>query len=551
MSDILTIKIAGPAGLGIKSAGLLLAEILLAHGFNLHDYSEYPSLIRGGHNTYQVSFSFAPFFSVLSSVDIFFSLAPNHHLQHLSEFHSDTLIFTPDNLPFDQSLPKSNNIICLGVISFILGLNQKICQQLVKASYPQFASANLKAFQLGFNHASAKFTDKKINLNLPRHCRGFPSKKLKNHQIYDGNQAFSWGFIRGGGDFYAAYPMTPSTGALHTLASLQKKHAITVVHPEDEIAAASMAVGAAFTGSRSAVGTAGGGFALMNETLSFCGVAEIGVVFYLASRPGPATGLPTWTGQSDLLYAVFAGHGDFPKIVLASSDQQDSYDLSLSALNLADCLQAPVILLSDKFIAESSTNLSDLSTAKTLVSTGPIFKKVPDNFRRYNWSTKSGVSPRCLPGTSGGEFVANSYEHDQFGFATEDQAVVTKMVQKRAKKLHTALKLCPPPIFLGSKTAKNLVISWGSTKGPILQALSKLKNKDDYALLHLRTLWPINPDLKLLIKPFKKIIVIENNQSGQLTQLLKSQFNFNPDRRILKFDGRPFFPEELILEFNK
>jgi len=538
MSDILTIKIAGPAGLGIKSGGLLLSEILLAHGLYLKDYSEYPSLVRGGHNTYQVSFSSQKFYAPLYQVDLFFALAPGHHQQHLAEFHPRTLIFTPENLPFDQALPQVKNIICLGVIAAILNLDQKICQKLIKAQYPKFISDNLKAFQLGFDHAST--LGKKIKL-------AFPKKKINNQQIYDGNQAFSWGFIRAKGGFYAAYPMTPATGALHTLASLQKKFNLTVVHPEDEIAAASQAAGATFAGSRSAVGTSGGGFALMVETVSFCGVAELGVVFYLVSRPGPATGLPTWTGQSDLLFAINAGHGDFPKVVLAVSDQKDSYNLSVTSLNLADQLQTPVILLSDKFIAESSTNLSGLSSAKALIKTGPVLKKVSDNFRRYNLSTKNGVSSRSLPGTPKGEYIANSYEHDQQGFSTEDSQVATAMRHKRARKIATALKLCPPP-FYHPVSGSTLVVSWGSTYGPLRQALLDLPTLSH---LHLRTLWPLDPDLQKTFKKYKKIIVVENNQSGQLTQLLKSQFDFNPDRQILKFDGRPFFPEELILEFKK
>jgi len=542
-STTFSIKIVGPAGTGIKSGGLLLSKILLAHDLNLIDYSEYPSLVRGGHNTYQLSFSSQKIYSVSQKIDLFFSLAPGHHQQHQPEFCPKTLILTPKNLPLDQLSPKVSNIICLGITAFLLDLDKKTCHQLIKTQYPKFFVSNLKAFNLGLDYAENKLSDKKIKLNTP--------STVKKRKLYDGNQAFSWGFIQGGGNFYAAYPMTPSSGVLHTLAPLQKDHKIKVVHPEDEIAAASLAAGAAFAGARSAVGTSGGGFALMNETVSFCGAAEIGVVFYLVSRPGPATGMPTWTSQADLLYAVHSGHGDFPKVVLAASDQRDSFDMGVAALNLAAQLQTPIIVLSDKFIAESSSGLKDLSIVKVKTKSGRLLSKTPADFKRYNWSAKDGVSPRTIPGVVGGEFIANSYEHDQFGFSTEDKNTAVKMRQKRAKKLATALRLCPQPIFLGSPTAKKLIISWGSTKGPILQALSQIKDKNSFALLHLRTLWPINPNLKLLIKPFQKVIVIENNQSGQLTQLLKSQFDFNPDHQILKFNGRPFFPEELVSKFKK
>lgn len=545
-SKSVTIKIVGPAGMGIKSSGMLLSKILLAHAFNLLDYSEYPSLVRGGHNTYQLSFSPQKIYSVSQKVDLFFSLAHGHHQQHRSEFHPQTLIFTPKNLPLEKLSVKVSNIICLGITAFLLGLDKKICQKLIKTQYPKFFASNLEAFNLGLSYAENKRPPNKIKVKRPS-----PRSNSALQELYDGSQAFSWGFIQGGGNFYAAYPMTPSSGVLHTLAPLQKAHNIKVVHPEDEIASASLAAGAAFAGARSAVGTSGGGFALMNETVSFCGAAEIGVVFYLVSRPGPATGMPTWTSQADLLYSIRAGHGDFPKVVLAVSDQRDSFDMGVIALNLAAQLQTPVIVLSDKFIAESSAGLKDLSTTKAKIKLGKILSKTPANFKRYNWSAKDGVSPRTIPGVTGGEFIANSYEHDQLGFSTEDKNTAVKMRQKRAKKLVTAVKLCPQPIFLGSPSAKKLIISWGSTKGPILSALNQTKDKKSFALLHLRTLWPINPDLKLLIKPFQKIIVVENNQTGQLTQLLKSQFDFNPDHQILKFDGRPFFPEELVLKFKK
>ncbi len=553
MSKILTIKIAGSAGMGIKSGGLLLSQILVNCGFNICDYTEYPSLVRGGHNTYQVSFSSQTIFSIHHTVDIFFSLPPGHHQHHQSEFTPQTLVIG-ENLKYHLPLAKLAqklgnpiyaNTICLGVACCLLTLDSTKALQVVQNRFGS-DNANISAFKTGYDYALTNFSQSQIKLK-----NSSKLSKNKNTYIYDGSQAFSWGFIQAKGNFYAAYPMTPSTGALHTLAALQQDHHIKVIHPEDEIAAASLAAGAAFAGARSAVGTSGGGFALMNETLSFCGIAELGVVFYLVSRPGPATGMPTWTSQADLLYAIHAGHGGFPKIVLAPSDQQDSFDMAVQALNLADQLQTPVIVLSDKFIAESSTNLKNLSTTKVSIKRGKIITTPSKNFKRYSWNTKTGLSARTLPGTINGEFIANSYEHNQKGFSTEDPKIATKMRQKRAKKLKTALKLIPKPIFLTNPKAKKLIISWGSTKGTIIDALSQLKNNQSFALLHLRTLWPINPNLKLLLKPFEKIITIENNQSGQLTSLLKSQFDFNPDHQILKYDGRPFFPKDLVKKLNK
>jgi 2-oxoglutarate ferredoxin oxidoreductase subunit alpha len=354
-----------------------------------------------------------------------------------------------------------------------------------------------------------------------------PAKKSDKQVIYDGNEAFGWGFIQGGGNFYAAYPMTPVTNALHFLAKKQSEK-LTVVHAEDEIACASMACGAAYAGARSATGTSGGGFALMVESVSFAGAANLGVVFYLGSRPGPATGQPTWTSQGDLLFAVHAGHGEFNKIVIAPGDQQESFDLSAQALNLAAQFHVPVILLSDKFICESGASLPDLSVKKVDI-------------------IKSALP---VPGDPDKEFLANSYEHDSRGFSTEDSDQVSKNVVSRREQLKLILAAVPKPTFyFGSKTSTTLVVTWGSVKSTVWEALRMLNNPD-IANLHFSTLWPLDPQLELLFKPFKNIIVVENNAQNQFTQLLKTQFDFHPAKTVLKFNGRPFFPEELVEEIK-
>jgi 2-oxoglutarate/2-oxoacid ferredoxin oxidoreductase subunit alpha len=555
-----TVKIAGPAGLGIKSVGQIFSKSLIKHGFSVHDYSEYPSLVRGGHNTYQVTFSKDKIFSPHFNIDVFFSISPNHWQNHISEFSKDTLIFSDEefsksnkskflNLPLKKLTEEigntmSTNIICLGVVTFIFNLNNEILKETLTNDFGKNTEINLKAFDLGFKFAKENFS--KLQKKLV-----FPKKKNKiSNNFNDGNESFGWGFLKGGGNFYAAYPMTPSTGALHFLAPRQKEFNIKVIHPEDEIASANITAGAAFAGARAATGTSGGGFALMDETVSFCGVTEIGVVFYVVSRPGPATGLPTWTGQSDLLHIVNSGHGEFPLVVMAPGDHEESFEFSAKALNLAKQLQTPIFVVSDKMLGESSALTSDFAKIKVKIEDGKIVDKAEENFKRYSLKPKDGISPFTIPGVKNGEFLANSYEHDEFGFSTEDSEKTIKMADKRMKKMETAIKISPKPLFFGSDKAKKLIISWGSLKGPILEALESMKNKDDYMFLQIRTLWPINPDLRILIEKFKEIIVIENNQTSQVAQILKSQFNFNPTKTILKYDGRPFFPEEIVKKLS-
>ena len=522
MSDqVYTVKITGPAGAGIKSSGVLLSHFLLAHGLNLRDYSEYPSLVRGGHNTYQVSFSSGKILAPHYSVDILFSLLPNHWQMHSPELVEGSLVFAEDGkniLPLAE-LSKEfgshlySNTICLGVAVFLLGLDKDTCQQIV---IHQFGtdSPNSPAFLAGYDYAQKNYQ----NLRLTNHY-----SLVTNHYLYEGNDAFGWGFIHGGGNFYAAYPMTPSSGALHFLASKQEKYKIKVIHPEDEIAAASLAVGASCAGARSGVGPFGGGFALMGESISLCGAAEVGVVFYLVSRPGPATGLPTWTGQGDLLFAVNSGHGEFNKIVIAPGTQQELFEFAGTALNLAAQYHVPVILLSDKFLSESGASLVDLTNQKLDIVN----------------------STKVVPGMPGHEFMANSYEHGEDGYATEDAAVIKQSVEKRLVQKELIRQTLPQNILHGSATAKNLVIAYGSPTATILETLRQIDNPD-YSFLQIRSLWPLSHDIESIIKQFSNTIVIENCATSQLTALLKSEFDFHPSRTILKYDGRPFFPEELI-----
>ncbi|MDD4106530.1 MAG: 2-oxoacid:acceptor oxidoreductase subunit alpha [Candidatus Shapirobacteria bacterium] len=562
---VFTIKFAGPAGMGIKSVGQLFSKILIAHDFNLSDYSEYPSLVRGGHNTCQISFSQDKVFAPHYFIDILFSIVPNHWPQHLGEFTKDTLIFSDEqidqiNPEFNQkrkgkflSLPLKTlaneigsaqvvNTISLGVAAYLFNFDLELTKTIVCGFYKNFCDLNARAIQSGYDYAKTNFSKYKLNLIY--------KPTTKTTDFYEGNEAYSLGFLAGKGDFYCAYPMTPATGALHFLAAKQEAYPnLKVIHAEDEVGVANMAVGAAFAGARTAVGTSGGGFALMNEAMSLCGVSEVGVVYYLVSRPGPATGIPTYTAQADLLHAINSGHGEFPKIVIAPGDIDESFEMGYQSLNLAAKIQTPVIVISDKFLGESSTSTQDLTKIKPEIDLGDIEKNPNSDYKRYQYS-QGGISPRTIPGTQNGQFLANSYEHDEYGFSTEDATTAKKMFDKRNSKYKLALKLAPKANLFGNKSAKKLIISWGSTKGPILEALKNIKNSSDFAFLQLKTLWPINPDIKKIIDGFKEIIVIENNGTGQLVSILKSQFDFNPQKIHLKYDGRPFFPEEIVKKLN-
>lgn len=559
LRKVRTVKIVGPAGLGLKTSGVLLSKILGEHNFKTSDYTEYPSLIRGGHNTYQVSFRNGDIGSCYFLVDLLFSLKPGEWREHLEEFGKETLVFGDESrvklekgkflkLPLERMIeelghPLVGNTVCLGAAGFILGLKRDVAKRVIKDFFGKKARINLEAFDRGYNYAKKNYGGYQRKID--------PVKKKRNLELYDGSEAFGWGFLFGKGDFYAAYPMTPSSGVLHFLAERQKEYNLKIELPEDEIAVANIASGASFGGARAAVGTSGGGYALMNECVSFCGMAEIGLVFYLAQREAPATGMPTWTAQGDLLYTVFSGHGEFAKVVLAPGDHKESFEAGWQGLNLADNLQTPVIVLTDKFLAEGGAGIEKLSGEKVKVDRGKLItNEVKGKFYRYETKFKCGRSYRTVPGVKGGVFLANSYEHDKTGLSTEDSKEAEKMVKKRMRKLETALRLTPRPVLHGGKKYKKLIVSWGSTKGPILEAM-KLLDDPELAYLQIRTVWPLHKEIKEIIEKAEKKIIIENNFWGQMGMLLKMEFMVEFDEKILKYDGRPFFPEELYEKLRK
>jgi 2-oxoglutarate ferredoxin oxidoreductase subunit alpha len=526
MNKVWTIKIAGPAGTGIKSAGLLLAKMLNESGYFLQDYSEYPSLVRGGHNTYQVSFSIDKVYSVHKMVDIFVSLLAGHWQEHQIEFKKETLIFADKDgkidIPFKEMCTQLGgniytNTISLGLLAFLLNLNKNFAKKNIEEAYGN-DSANIKAFEAGYSWAEKNTkqlpVDKGINTE----------KKI----IVDGSEAAGWGLYKAGLQMFVAYPMTPASGLLHFLAKNIDEFKIKVIHPEDEIAVASIASGASMAGTRSAVGTSGGGFALMTESVSFDAQAGLGVVYYLSSRPGPATGMPTWTSQGDLLFAVHSGHGEFPKVVLAAGDHEEAFELGKLSLNLANKFDIPVIMLSDKNLSESSANTSNFAKEKE--------EKIE--------------SLKAVPGKGQKIKLYNSYEHDESGFSVEGSKESKKSTDLRLAKIAEILKNMPKVNLFGSDKAKKIIVAWGSSKGAILEALKEMKNKEDFAFLQIRGMWPLDPKIGQIINAFKEKILVENNATAQLETLLKSQMTIEFTKRILKYDGRPFFPEEIKEALN-
>jgi 2-oxoglutarate/2-oxoacid ferredoxin oxidoreductase subunit alpha len=562
MKTSINIKIGGQAGEGIKVSGLVLARALTRLGFWVFGYSEYPSLIRGGHNTYQIHASVEKVYSQVKKVDLLIALNQETILLHQDELADDSLVLYD---PGEFDLPKEKlkgkyidiklieltkkaggkdimaNMTSLGAILTLLGLPLTSLEKMIEEQFSkkgkEVVVLNQKVTQAGKQYIEDKFSDLKINLKLPE-------EKFKR-MILTGNEAVALGAIAGGLKFYCAYPMTPSTSILHYLASKAQKAEVFVKHVEDEISAVNMAIGASFAGARAMTATSGGGLCLMAEGITMSGISEIPLVIVNSQRPGPALGMPTWTGQGDLMFVLHLGHDEFPRIVLAPGDAREAFEQTKLALNLAEEYQLPVFILIDKFISESDYSLKPFDSIHK--NKRYSFADKPEKgYLRYKL-TKTGVSLRSIPDQEQGVYCANSYEHTPDSLGTEDGQVRSEQVEKRLHKLNGICQVMPEQPVYGNPKAKVGIISWGSNKVIIQQALNKL---DKVSFLHLNWLWPF-PDNQVLkfIESKDKVYVLEANATGQLKQLIKKQTAKDLES-VLKYNGRPFYPDEIIRELN-
>jgi len=301
------------------------------------------------------------------------------------------------------------------------------------------------------------------------------------------------------------------------------------------------------------VATSGGGFALMVEGLAWAGMIEAPLVIDLGMRVGPSTGMPTWTEQGELQFAIHAGHGEFPRIVLAPANVEEAYQFTVDAFNLADKYQVPVFVLTDKYLNESTWCApKSVFTREVIIDRGKLVKdtELPTDgsFKRYDLNAADGVSPRSVPGQKGGFYYANSYEHDEVGHVTENASARVAMSDKRLKKLAAMKQSIVAPLSYGDAEAEITFITWGSTRGPVLDAVRLLQAKGKKArLVHFPWLFPFPAEEAMkLLSSATRLIDVEQNATGQLASLIREHTGILIKEKILKYDGRPFFPEEIV-----
>ncbi len=535
-----SILIGGAAGQGSRKAGLIIAKIFSSLGYNVFIYDDYQSLIKGGHSFSLIRISDKEYNCSKEKIDFLLALDEKTIDEHINNLDNDgILIFNKDKIENEKGVGIAIETITKEVGGISIMANTALI------------SGFAKVVSLDFNFLKdvlEKEISKEIEKNLEIAKKAYDSinpvlkieKIGENRPLLTGNEALSLGAGKAGLEIYIAYPMTPATGILNYLGEHSN---ILTVQLENEIAVINAGIGSAFAGKRTMVGTSGGGFALMTEGISLAAMAEVPIVIVNSQRPGPATGVPTYSGQGDLLFTLNSGHGDFKRFIFAPGDANESFIWSAKALNLAWKYQTPSIILIDKNLSESTFSFNEAEIKKE----EPLLWNGNGEYKRYQ-ITENGISPLFFPG--GKEIVkATSYEHDEMGISTEDKEVIKQMQEKRLKKFESMEKEIKSleAINVYGENLEKVVICYGSLKGVVKTVCEKLKLK----MVQLIVLEPF-PEKQVLqaLEKSKKIVCIEASAIGQLSQLL-NQYGIKVDDNILKYDGRPFTEEELEIELKK
>ncbi len=553
--DDLTIVLAGEAGQGLQTIEVLLASLLKNNGYHVYATKEYMSRVRGGMNSTTLRIASRRVCALREKIDL---LIPLHRkaIPHLKQRLTDETVVIGDqstidyhpmiNVPFLKLANEMGNsvyanILAVGTIAGLLKIDREKCGQFIERHFSgkdeEIRNNNLAAVQKGFDIGAG------LAASLVIELVGDPG--VTGEILITGGEAVAFGALAGGCNYLCAYPMSPSTSVLNAMAAFSQQFEVIVEQVEDEIGVVNMAIGAWYAGARAMVTTSGGGFALMMEGLSLAGMIESPLVIHLGQRPGPATGLPTRTEQGDLSLALYAGHGAFPRIILAPGNIEEAFYLSQGAFNLADKYQVPVFILTDQYLVDTYYNapcweMGNLQVEKHFIAT-------TEDYQRYSF-TASGISPRGIPGFGPGMVCVDSDEHDEGGYITEDREIRRQMVEKRLSKAAAMINDILPPLLTGPPDFETLVIGWGSTYPALAEALDRMGN-GKLAHLHFSWLYPLAKDTARYLAQAKKIIVVENNATGQFAQLLKLTMDCRTES-ILKYNGLPFSVEELVREIS-
>jgi 2-oxoglutarate ferredoxin oxidoreductase subunit alpha len=569
MSETFTLGIGGAAGQGVATPGDIFALIFSRRGLHLNAYNAYQSIIRGGHTFLTIRTGVDEVTNQGDAMDLLIPLnqdTMDRHLRLLTDggaciYNADTikpgaaaegvqLCPLPVSTLADITRNKvAQNTLALGAALSMMGIGFNVLEGVFKAQFGRKGEAvvdeNVNIARAGYQYATKNFKP---------FARPLPMTD-KRYAVLAGNSAMAMGGAAAGVKFYCAYPMSPSTGVLHWMASHGRKAGILVRQVEDEIGVVNMAIGASHAGVRSMCATSGGGFALMSEGLGLSAMAEIPIVVIDCQRAGPSTGVPTKTEQGDLWQMLGAAFGDYPRVIAAPLDIGDCFTLMPEIFNVTDKFQCPGIVLCDLLLAEGRLSVDpSLLNFEPPIDRGEMITSngdAHDEYLRYK-ITESGVSPRAIPGIPGFTHVVSSDEHDENGVLISDEytdhAKRRAMMEKRMRKVQGIEAMVPPPTLKGPPDADVTLIGWGSTDGVIREAIELLAAQGITAnQLQIRWLVPLHGDAIIdILGKAKHSIIIENNFSGQFARYLRSETSFVPNGNIRKYDGEPFLPHHIV-----
>ena len=586
-----TWRVGGEAGFGILSAGSLFAKSCQRAGLYAYASSEYPSLIRGGHNFLHVRISEKPIGAPRKHINLLVALNDETIEMHKGLVTKDGCILYDSNKIPNKDIKGTNvcpipmadiakeiqapdivrNTIGIGATFGMLDFDLQALKDILTEQFSKkgekIVEMNHKAAQAGFDFVKKNF---KGNFAYRLEKRG-----KKDTILINGNDAIGIGAVKAGVNFYAAYPMTPASSILNFMAKNDEKYNIMVKQTEDELAAMNMIIGASFAGARSMTASSGGGFALMTEALSMAGMLETPIVAVEAMRPGPSTGMPTRTDQGDLRFILHAGHGEFDKVVICPGDAEECFYHGFDAFNIAEHFQVPVLIVTDKYLADCLATVPPFKTEGLKIDRGRLLsddeaKKffVDGRFKRCDFSSPNGIPPRSIPGQKFGVHRATTDEHDEFGDLTNDEPADDRITQvkRRFAKLAKgvdAIKGLNNTDFVNVFTnfkgkpeqADVCLVSWGSTKGIILETMDILAKDLKIAFLQILYVSPF-PEKRVseFLDKSKFTVNVETNYTSQMAGVIREKTGKEIKHHINRFDGRPFIADELaedILEITK
>jgi len=568
-SNEMTIRIGGEAGMGLESSGAGFAKALTRGGLYAFGLPDYYSRIRGGHNFFSIRVSPEPLISHAEPVHLVLALDLETVRRHVDDLVAGGAVVydqeeeLPDDLRrseihfFPVPLTKlaeekggraiMRNTVAFGVAAGLMGFDPAYLDSVIRDNFApkgqKVIDANLRVAEAGFE-ASQPYQD-----DFPFHIEAVPD--APSRMILNGNEAFALGALAGGCRFVATYPMTPGSPVLHWFAARADEYGAVIKHTESEIGAINMAIGAGFQGARAMCPTSGGGFSLMVEALGLAGITEVPVVIYNAQRPGPATGLPTRTEQADMLFMMHASQGEFPRFVLAPGTIEESFRFGWQAFNLADRYQTPTLVMSDHYLAASyrTVEAEALDFNAVEIDRGELLTEeeldhLEEPYKRYR-VTESGVSPRATPGHPNAVWVSTANEHDEFGRVSEDAQNRIAQADKRMRKMEGMRQDVEGPTLYGPEAAETTLVCWGSTYGPVREAVDRLNQEEAgrVNMLHFTVLHPFPPGAERVLERAKRTVVVEGNVTGQLETLIRARTGLSMDASIRKYDGRAFSPE--------